>query len=69
MNDKAPARERLLKAAADLFYRDGVGATGIDAITARAGVAKMSLYNNFASKVRAGECLPQGPPCGVAGPL
>jgi len=45
-----PARERLLKAAAELFYADGVAATGIDAITARAGVAKMSLYNNFASK-------------------
>ncbi len=50
MSDKTPTRERLLKAAAALFYSDGVGATGIDAITARAGVAKMSLYNNFASK-------------------
>lgn len=50
MVDRVPARERLLKAAADLFYDDGVGATGIDAITARAGVAKMSLYNNFSSK-------------------
>jgi AcrR family transcriptional regulator len=48
--DRTPARERLLKAATELFYADGVGATGIDAITARAGVAKMSLYNNFASK-------------------
>jgi len=47
---RVPARERLLKAAAELFYRDGVGATGIDAITAHAGVAKMSLYNNFSSK-------------------
>lgn len=45
-----PARDRLLKAAAELFYAEGVGATGIDAITARAGVAKMSLYNNFSSK-------------------
>jgi len=50
MTDRMPARERLLKAAAELFYAEGVGATGIDAITARAGVAKMSLYNNFASK-------------------
>ena len=48
--EKLPARDRLLKAAAELFYAEGVGATGIDAITARAGVAKMSLYNNFASK-------------------
>ena len=50
MSDKLPARERLLRAAAELFYSDGVGATGIDSITARAGVAKMSLYNNFSSK-------------------
>ena len=48
--DKTPARDRLLKAAAELFYAEGVGATGIDTITARAGVAKMSLYNNFSSK-------------------
>ncbi|WGW13432.1 TetR/AcrR family transcriptional regulator [Saxibacter everestensis] len=46
----ASARSRLLDAAARRFYADGVGATGIDAITAEAGVAKMSLYNNFASK-------------------
>ena len=44
------AKDRLLKAAAVLFYNDGIAATGIDAITARAGVAKQSLYNNFASK-------------------
>jgi AcrR family transcriptional regulator len=50
MIDRAPARERLLKAAAELFYKNGVSATGIDAITTHAGVAKMSLYNNFASK-------------------
>lgn len=44
------ARERLLAAAARRFYADGVAATGIDTITAEAGVAKMSLYNNFSSK-------------------
>lgn len=44
------ARERLLRAAAVLFYDHGIGGTGIDAIVARAGVAKKSLYNNFASK-------------------
>ena len=44
------ARRRLLEAAARRFYADGIAATGIDAITADAGVAKMSLYNNFASK-------------------
>lgn len=44
------ARTRLLEAAARLFYANGVAATGIDAITDEAGVAKMSLYNNFSSK-------------------
>lgn len=44
------ARARLLEAAASLFYNDGITATGIDTITAKAGVAKMSLYNNFSSK-------------------
>ena len=43
-------RQRLLEAAARRFYADGLAATGIDTITAEAGVAKMSLYNNFASK-------------------
>ncbi len=47
---KQSARERLLAAAGSLFYSRGIGATGIDAITAEAGVAKMSLYNNFSSK-------------------
>lgn len=44
------AREALLEAAARRFYADGLAGTGIDAITAEAGVAKKSLYNNFASK-------------------
>lgn len=47
---KRPARARLLKAAAELFYAQGIAATGIDAITENAGVARKSLYNNFASK-------------------
>lgn len=44
------ARRKILDAAARRFYADGIAATGIDAITAQAGVAKMSLYNNFGSK-------------------
>ena len=47
---RRPARELLLDAAARLFYARGVAATGIDMITAEAGVAKKSLYNNFTSK-------------------
>lgn len=33
-----------------LFYRDGLRVVGIDMILAEAGVAKMTLYNHFASK-------------------
>ncbi|WP_335939275.1 TetR/AcrR family transcriptional regulator [Streptomyces sp. PTD5-9] len=47
---RGTARGRILDAAARRFYADGVAATGIDTITAEAGVAKMSLYNNFESK-------------------
>jgi AcrR family transcriptional regulator len=44
------ARQALLEAASRRFYADGLAGTGIDAITAEAGVAKKSLYNNFSSK-------------------
>jgi AcrR family transcriptional regulator len=47
---RGSARDRLLAAAAECFYDHGVNGTGIDTITAAAGVAKMSLYNNFAGK-------------------
>lgn len=50
LDSHASARERLLGAAAELFYAHGIAATGINAITERAGVARMSLYNNFATK-------------------
>jgi len=46
----SPPRERLIEAAVRLFYRDGYHATGVDAILAEAGVAKMSLYKHFKSK-------------------
>jgi AcrR family transcriptional regulator len=44
------ARARLLAAAAELFYREGIRSVGIDQIIAAADVAKMSLYRSFASK-------------------
>lgn len=44
------ARERLIEAAIDLFYRDGYHATGVDKVLAHAGVAKMTLYKHFRSK-------------------
>ncbi len=44
------ARDRLLAAANELFYREGVHTVGIDRIIEQAGVAKASLYNTFGSK-------------------
>jgi AcrR family transcriptional regulator len=43
-------RERLLAACDELFYRDGVHSTGIDAVIEKAGVAKGSLYYIFGGK-------------------
>lgn len=44
------ARERLLAAADELFYEEGLNLVGIDRVIERAGVAKASLYNIFGSK-------------------
>jgi AcrR family transcriptional regulator len=43
-------RERLLAAAAELFYRHGIRAVGVDAIAEAAGSNKMTLYRHFTSK-------------------
>jgi AcrR family transcriptional regulator len=43
-------RERLLEAANELFYQEGVHTVGIDRVIERAGVAKASLYGTFGSK-------------------
>lgn len=47
---RPPARDRLLAAADELFYREGVDTVGIDRVIAEAGVAKASLYKAFGSK-------------------
>jgi AcrR family transcriptional regulator len=47
---RSSARERLLAAADELFYAEGVHSVGIDRVIERAGVAKASLYNTFGSK-------------------
>src|ERR1700733_10373146 len=44
------ARERLLAAADELFYENGVNLVGIDRLIEHAGVAKASLYDSFGSK-------------------
>ncbi|PTW59811.1 TetR family transcriptional regulator [Breoghania corrubedonensis] len=48
--ETSAARERLLLAASDLFCRQGINATGVDAIVAAAGTAKTTLYKAFGSK-------------------
>jgi AcrR family transcriptional regulator len=48
--EKRSPRERLLAAANELFYNEGVQTVGIDRIIEHAGVAKASLYNTFGSK-------------------
>ena len=55
MNDKREngpesGRERLSRAAYELFSREGTRSVGVDAVIARAGTAKMTLYRNFPSK-------------------
>jgi AcrR family transcriptional regulator len=47
---KRSPRERLLDAATELFYAEGVQSVGIDRVIERAGVAKASLYSTFGSK-------------------
>jgi AcrR family transcriptional regulator len=44
------ARRRLLQAAAELFYAEGVNTVSIDRVIERAGVAKSTLYSVFGSK-------------------
>jgi len=43
-------RERVLETAYKLFSQHGTRAVGVDRIIAESGVAKMTLYRNFASK-------------------
>jgi AcrR family transcriptional regulator len=50
MAARIPARERLLAAAEDLFYKEGINTVGIDRVIEHAGVAKASLYDCFGSK-------------------
>ena len=45
-----PPRDRILAVAADLFYRHGIRAVGVEAIAEAAGTNKMTLYRHFASK-------------------
>src|SRR3954454_18143111 len=45
-----PARDRLLAAADELFYDEGIHTVGIDRVIEKAGVAKATLYSSFGNK-------------------
>ena len=44
------AREKILLTAHDLFYREGIRATGIDRIIKESGVTKVTFYRHYPSK-------------------
>ena len=44
------AGDKVFEVAADLFYRKGIRAVGVETIVQQAGVAKISLYRSFRSK-------------------
>ena len=44
------ARERILSTAHDLYYAEGIRATGVDRVIAEAGVTKVTFYRHFPSK-------------------
>ena len=50
LNSPISARNRILRAAQDLFYRNGIRATGIDRVISEAGVTKVTIYRHFPSK-------------------
>jgi len=45
-----PARDRILHTAHELFYANGIRATGIDRVIAESGVTKVTFYRHFPSK-------------------
>jgi AcrR family transcriptional regulator len=50
VNEDRRGRAKLMDAACRLFARRGTANVGINEVTAEAGVARMTLYNNFPSK-------------------
>jgi AcrR family transcriptional regulator len=46
----SPARQRLLEAATDLFYNEGIHSVGVDRIIETAGVTRATMYKQFAGK-------------------
>ena len=44
------ARDRILQSASELFYRNGISASGVDTLIDRANVANATFYRHFPSK-------------------
>ena len=47
---RTSARDRIIDAACELFYRKGIRAVGVETIAKEAQATKMSLYRSFSSK-------------------
>ncbi len=47
---RTTSRERLVRVAADLFYKHGIHRTSVDAIVDKAGLTKPTFYKHFPSK-------------------
>jgi AcrR family transcriptional regulator len=45
-----PAKDRILLTAHDLFYREGIRATGVDLLIRESRVTKVTFYRHFPSK-------------------
>jgi AcrR family transcriptional regulator len=54
------ARRRILDAAAELFYREGINATGVERLAAESSVSKRTLYQHFPSKTAVVEAYLRG---------
>lgn len=50
MADPQHTRDRILDAAENLFFHEGITTTGVDRVAAQAGVAIVTLYKHFGSK-------------------
>jgi AcrR family transcriptional regulator len=63
------ARQRILDTAAELFYRDGINATGVERLAAEACVSKRTLYQHFPSKTAVVEEYLRGMEQQIAGSM
>lgn len=48
--DSKPTRNNIVKAAAKLFYSEGIRSVSLDAVAEKAGVTKRTIYYHFDSK-------------------